>query len=92
MIPNIPEKTGIQSNRGHSLTDDFITRTYVLPLLTDAESKRQRMKRLRQFVPLSTASSRPLPRTPAKLGYIDNSGPLASRRRPFSIFWSLASD
>ena len=41
MIPNIPEKTGIQSNRGHSLTDDFITRTYVLPLLTAAESKAQ---------------------------------------------------
>ena len=39
MIPNIPEKTGIQENRGHSLTDDFITRTYVLPLLTDAETK-----------------------------------------------------
>jgi hypothetical protein len=39
MIPNIPVKTGIQENRGHSLTDDFITRTYVLPLLTDPESK-----------------------------------------------------
>ncbi len=39
MIPNIPEKTGIQDNRGHSLTDDFITRTYVLPILTDPESK-----------------------------------------------------
>ncbi len=39
MIPNIPEKTGIQANRGHLLTDDFITRTYVLPLLTDAKSK-----------------------------------------------------
>ena len=39
MIPNIPEKTGIQENRGHSLTDDFITQTYVLPILTDPESK-----------------------------------------------------
>jgi len=39
MIPNIPENTGIQDNRGHSLTDDFITRTYVLPLLTDPDSK-----------------------------------------------------
>ena len=39
MIPNIPVKTGIQENRGHSLTDDFITRTYVLQLLTDPESK-----------------------------------------------------
>ena len=39
MISNIPEKTGIQENRGHTLTDDFITRTYVLPLLTDAETK-----------------------------------------------------
>ena len=43
MIPNIPEKTGIQENRGHSLTDDFITRTYVLPLLTDAETKARLM-------------------------------------------------
>ena len=39
MIPNIPESTGIQDNRGHSLTDEFITRTYVLPILTDPESK-----------------------------------------------------
>lgn len=39
MRPNIPEKTGIQENRGHTLTDDFITRTYVLPLLTDPETK-----------------------------------------------------
>lgn len=34
------KKTGVQENRGHSQTDDFITRTYVLPLLTDATKRR----------------------------------------------------
>lgn len=29
------KKTGVQTNQGHSSNDDFITRTYVLPLLTD---------------------------------------------------------
>lgn len=27
--------TGVQENRGHSSTDDFITRTYILPILAD---------------------------------------------------------
>ena len=27
--------TGVQINRGHTATDDFITRTHILPLLTD---------------------------------------------------------
>ena len=39
MRPNVPEKTGIQENRGYTSTDDFITRTYVLPLLTDPETR-----------------------------------------------------
>jgi hypothetical protein len=29
------QKTGVQENRGHTSTDDFITRTYILPILTD---------------------------------------------------------
>lgn len=31
--------TGVQTNRGHTATDDYITRTYVLPLLTDPASR-----------------------------------------------------
>jgi hypothetical protein len=27
--------TGVQENRGHTSTDDFITRTYILPILAD---------------------------------------------------------
>lgn len=34
-------KTGVQENRGHSQTDDFITRTHVLPLLTDPAKRRE---------------------------------------------------
>lgn len=33
--------TGVQTNQGHASTDDFITRTYVLPLLVDEESRRR---------------------------------------------------
>ena len=33
----ISEKTGVQLNQGHTSTDDFITRKYVLPLLQDEE-------------------------------------------------------
>jgi hypothetical protein len=33
--------TGVQTNQAHTSTDDYITRTYVLPLLTDAESRNQ---------------------------------------------------
>ena len=32
--------TGVQTNQAHASTDDYITRTYVLPLLTDPESRR----------------------------------------------------
>lgn len=31
----MPRKTGVQENRGHTSTDDFITRTYILPILAD---------------------------------------------------------
>ena len=31
----IKDKTGVQLNQGHTSTDDFITRKYVLPLLRD---------------------------------------------------------
>ena len=33
----INDKTGVQLNQGHTSTDDFITRKYVLPLLQDEE-------------------------------------------------------
>ncbi len=41
MAVDIPNKTGIQLNQGHTSTDDFITRTYVLPLLTDEATKQR---------------------------------------------------
>ena len=41
MRPNIPEQTGIQLDQGRASTDDFITRTYVLPLLTDPATREQ---------------------------------------------------
>jgi hypothetical protein len=31
----MPRTTGLQDNRGHTSTDDFITRTYILPILAD---------------------------------------------------------
>ncbi len=33
------QPTGVQTNQGHASTDDYITRTYVLPLLRDAETR-----------------------------------------------------
>ena len=33
----INDKTGVQLNQGHTSTDDFITKKYVLPLLQDEE-------------------------------------------------------
>ena len=33
------DKTGVQLNQGHTSTDDFITRKYVLPLLRDEKSE-----------------------------------------------------
>ena len=34
-------KTGVQENRGYTQTDDFITRTHILPLLTDKQKRKQ---------------------------------------------------
>ena len=34
-----PRLTGVQSNEAYRNTDDFITRTYVLPLLRDAATR-----------------------------------------------------
>ena len=31
----MPRRTGVQENRGHTSTDDFITRTYILPIVAD---------------------------------------------------------
>jgi|TARA_B100000959_G_C14452401_1_gene407425 branched-chain amino acid transport system permease protein len=36
----MPRKTGVQENQGHTSTDDFITRTYILPILAD-ETRRK---------------------------------------------------
>ncbi len=35
----MPRKTGVQENRAHSSTDDFITRTYILPILADKKRR-----------------------------------------------------
>ena len=35
----VKEKTGVQINQGHTSTDDFITRKYVLPLLKDEKTR-----------------------------------------------------
>lgn len=34
-------KTGVQENQGYTQTDDFITRTHILPLLTDKQKRKQ---------------------------------------------------
>ena len=34
------DKTGVQLNQGHTSTDDFITRKYVLPLLRDEKTQK----------------------------------------------------
>ena len=33
------DKTGVQINQGHTSTDDYITRKYVLPLLRDEKMR-----------------------------------------------------
>jgi len=35
----IKDKTGVQLNQGHTSTDDYITRKYVLPLLRDEKMR-----------------------------------------------------
>lgn len=37
----IDKPTGVQTNQGNAGTDDFITRTYVMPLLLDDETRRR---------------------------------------------------
>ena len=36
----LEKPTGVQIDQGRASTDDYITRTYVLPLLTDEDSRR----------------------------------------------------
>ena len=33
------DKTGVQINQGHTRTDDYITKKYVLPLLRDEKMR-----------------------------------------------------
>ena len=35
------KKTGVQENRGYTQTDDFITRTHILPLLIDKKKRQE---------------------------------------------------
>ena len=48
------EKTGVQLNQGHTSTDDFITRKYVLPLLRD-EKIRNRLIEEHRACPVGKA-------------------------------------
>lgn len=50
------KQTGVQKNEGHSHTDDYITRTYVLPLLRD-EATRNRLIAEHRASPVGTAAS-----------------------------------
>ena len=47
-------KTGVQLNQGHTSTDDFITRKYVLPLLRD-EKMRNRLIEEHRACPVGKA-------------------------------------
>ena len=48
------DKTGVQLNQGHTSTDDYITRTYVLPLLKD-EKIRNRLIEEHRACPVGKA-------------------------------------
>ena len=48
------DKTGVQLNQGHTSTDDFITRKYVLPLLRD-EKIRNRLIEEHRACPVGKA-------------------------------------
>ena len=50
----IKDKTGVQLNQGHTSTDDFITRKYVLPLLRD-EKMRNRLIEEHRACPVGKA-------------------------------------
>ncbi len=48
------EATGVQTNQGHTDTDDYITRHYVMPLLTD-DASRNRLIAEHRSNPVGTA-------------------------------------
>ena len=50
----VKDKTGVQLNQGHTSTDDFITRKYVLPLLRD-EKIRNRLIEEHRACPVGKA-------------------------------------
>jgi len=50
----IKDKTGVQLNQGHTSTDDYITRKYVLPLLRD-EKMRNRLIAEHKATPVGRA-------------------------------------
>jgi len=50
----VKDKTGVQLNQGHTSTDDFITRKYVLPLLRD-EKIRSRLIEEHRACPVGRA-------------------------------------
>jgi len=54
------DKTGVQLNQGHTSTDDFITRKYVLPLLRD-EKTRNRLIEEHRACPVGRAAHKGQP-------------------------------
>jgi hypothetical protein len=56
----VKEKTGVQLNQGHTSTDDFITRKYVLPLLKD-EKTRNRLIEEHRACPVGRAPHKAQP-------------------------------
>ena len=56
----VKEKTGVQLNQGHTSTDDFITRKYVLPLLKD-EKTRNRLIEEHRACPVGRAPHKDQP-------------------------------
>ena len=50
----VKDKTGVQLNQGHTSTDDFITRKYILPLLRD-EKIRNRLIEEHRACPVGKA-------------------------------------
>jgi branched-chain amino acid transport system permease protein len=57
-MPDQP--TGVQTNQGHASTDDYITQTYVLPLLRDREI-REKLIAEHRANPVGKAASNGLP-------------------------------
>ena len=56
----VKEKTGVQLNQGHTSTDYFITRKYVLPLLKD-EKTRNRLIEEHRACPVGRAPHKSQP-------------------------------